>query len=65
MPVSKTVDGSSNLSTRAEKLKKMKKYIIESIDELKNKVTWPSWAELQSSTILVAISSVIIALIIS
>ena len=43
----------------------MKKYIIESIDELKNKVTWPSWAELQSSTILVAISSVIIALIIS
>jgi preprotein translocase subunit SecE len=48
-----------------KKLKKMKKYIIESIDELKNKVTWPSWAELQSSTILVAISSVIIALIIS
>ncbi|MAC85978.1 MAG: preprotein translocase subunit SecE [Flavobacteriales bacterium] len=43
----------------------MKKYITESIEELTNKVTWPSWAELQSSTILVAISSVIIALIIS
>ena len=43
----------------------MKKYIIESIEELKNKVTWPTWAQLQSSTILVAISSVIIALIIS
>jgi preprotein translocase subunit SecE len=43
----------------------MKKYIIESIQELKNKVTWPTWAQLQSSTILVAISSVIIALIIS
>ena len=38
----------------------MKKYITESIEELTNKVTWPSWAELQSSTILVAISSVII-----
>ena len=43
----------------------MKKYIIESIQELKDKVTWPTWAQLQSSTILVAISSVIIALIIS
>lgn len=48
-----------------KKLKQMKKYILESIDELTNKVSWPSWAELQSSTILVAISSVIIALIIS
>lgn len=43
----------------------MKKYIIESIQELKDKVTWPSMVQLQSSTILVAISSVIIALIIS
>ena len=43
----------------------MKKYIIESIQELRDKVTWPSWVQLQSSTILVAISSVIIALIIS
>ena len=43
----------------------MKKYIIESIQELRDKVTWPSMVQLQSSTILVAISSVIIALIIS
>ena len=43
----------------------MKKYILESIQELREKVTWPSWVQLQSSTILVAISSVIIALIIS
>jgi len=43
----------------------MKKYILESIQELRDKVTWPSWLQLQSSTILVAISSVIIALIIS
>ena len=43
----------------------IKKYILESIQELKDKVTWPKWVQLQSSTILVAISSVIIALIIS
>ena len=43
----------------------MKKYIIESIQELRDKVSWPTWVQLQSSTILVAISSVIIALIIS
>ena len=43
----------------------MKKYILESIQELRDKVTWPTWVQLQSSTILVAISSVIIALIIS
>jgi preprotein translocase subunit SecE len=43
----------------------MKKYILESIQELRDKVTWPTLVQLQSSTILVAISSVIIALIIS
>ena len=43
----------------------MKKYILESIQELRDKVTWSTWVQLQSSTILVAISSVIIALIIS
>ena len=32
--------------------------------ELLKKVTWPSWSELQSSSIVVAISTVIIALII-
>ena len=43
----------------------MKKYILESIQELRDKVSWPTLVQLQSSTILVAISSVIIALIIS
>ena len=39
-------------------------YIKESYDELINKVSWPSWSELQSSSIVVAIATVIIALII-
>ena len=39
-------------------------YIKESYDELMNKVSWSSWSELQSSSIVVAIATIIIALII-
>ncbi len=39
-------------------------YIKDSYDELVNKVSWPSWSELQSSSIVVAIATVIIALVI-
>jgi preprotein translocase subunit SecE len=39
-------------------------YIRESYNELVNKVTWPSWANLQSSTILVLVASIILALVI-
>lgn len=39
-------------------------YIQESVDELFNKVSWPTWSELQSSAIVVMIASVIFALII-
>ncbi|MGB1216453.1 MAG: preprotein translocase subunit SecE [Saprospiraceae bacterium] len=39
-------------------------YIRESYDELANKVTWPSWSSLQSTTIVVLVATVIITLII-
>ncbi len=39
-------------------------YIKESYNELLNKVTWPSWPNLQSSTILVLVASLILALLI-
>lgn len=39
-------------------------YIKESYNELVNKVTWPTWASLLSSTRLVLVASLIIALII-
>ncbi|TVR36588.1 MAG: preprotein translocase subunit SecE [Cryomorphaceae bacterium] len=42
----------------------MKAYIIESYEELVHKVTWPTWKELQSSSILVLIASIIIALLV-
>ncbi|GAA4239351.1 preprotein translocase subunit SecE [Postechiella marina] len=37
-------------------------YIKESFGELKNNVTWPTWAESQSLTILVAVFSIIFSL---
>jgi len=39
-------------------------YLSETKNELVNKVNWPTWLELQSSAIVVLISSVIIALIV-
>jgi len=42
----------------------IKTYFEESYNELMHKVTWPTWSDLQSSAILVMISSVIIALVI-
>ena len=37
-------------------------YIKESFDELKNNVSWPTWAEAQSLTVLVAVFSIIFSL---
>jgi len=39
-------------------------YIKESYIELTQKVTWPTWRELQTSAVLVVIASIIIALVI-
>ncbi len=39
-------------------------YIKESYVELAKKVAWPSWAQLQSSAILVMVASLIFALVI-
>lgn len=39
-------------------------YIEESFNELKTKVTWPTWNQLQSSAIVVLVASLIFALII-
>jgi preprotein translocase subunit SecE len=39
-------------------------YIKESYIELTEKVTWPTWRELQSSAVLVLVAALIIALLI-
>jgi preprotein translocase subunit SecE len=42
----------------------MKTYFEESYSELVHKVSWPTWKDLQSSSIVVLIASAIIALLV-
>jgi len=39
-------------------------YIKESYDELMHKVSWPTWAELQGSAIVVSVATLIIAILV-
>lgn len=39
-------------------------YIKESYNELVNKVTWPTFGQLQNSTVVVMVASVIFALVV-
>jgi len=39
-------------------------YVKESYVEMTEKVTWPTWRELQNSAILVLVAAIIIALVI-
>jgi|TARA_B110000438_G_C15268913_1_gene417462 preprotein translocase subunit SecE len=39
-------------------------YIEETINELTNKVSWPTWDDLQASSIIVLTTSIILSLII-
>ncbi len=45
-------------------MNRIKAYFDEVADELLRKVTWPSWAELQESAIIVMIATVIFALVV-
>lgn len=45
-------------------MQKIGNYFAESWDEIKNKVSWSSYSELQSSAILVLVASTIFALVI-
>jgi preprotein translocase subunit SecE len=45
-------------------MEKVKNYLLDSIEEVRNKVSWPKFNELQSSAILVLVASLIFALVI-
>jgi len=45
-------------------MEKVKEYVLASYNELVNKVTWPTLAELQSNTILVLVASLLIAFVV-
>lgn len=56
----------SNPTARAkiDDMSKVKEYINETVTEMTHRVTWPTWKELQSNTIIVVVASVLISLII-
>lgn len=65
--VSKTADLGSNPGARANvkiKMNKLREYLRLSTDELVNKVSWPTWEDLQESTVIVMVASMLIALVI-
>ncbi len=41
-----------------------KSYVTESYNELVHKVTWPTWSELQNSSIVVMVAAIIIGLVV-
>jgi preprotein translocase subunit SecE len=43
-------------------MSKVTGYISEAFEELKTNVTWPSWADVQKYTVIVAIVSIVFAL---
>ena len=43
-------------------MSKIKEYFSETATEMVHRVTWPTWKELQSNTIIVVVASVLIAL---
>lgn len=45
-------------------MKKIIAYIKDTYNEMLHKVSWPTWAELQESAIVVSVASLIIAVIV-
>jgi preprotein translocase subunit SecE len=44
-------------------MSKVLNYFSEAFEELKSNVTWPEWAEVQKLTIVVAVFSIVFALL--
>jgi len=64
-PESRLQSGSKEASQLVQILKKMsnfKNYVSESYSELKNHVTWPTWAEGQKLMVIVAVFSILFSL---
>ncbi|HAP35454.1 MAG TPA: preprotein translocase subunit SecE [Bacteroidetes bacterium] len=45
-------------------MSKIKSFVLGSIDEIRNKVSWPVYSELQSSSMLVLTASFVFAVVI-
>ena len=51
------------VQNKEKTMAKITNYVSDAFTELKDNVTWPEWAEVQRLTIIVAVFSVIFALI--
>ncbi len=45
-------------------MKKIRAYLHETYDELIQKVSWPTWSDLQNSAVVVSVASLIIAVVV-
>lgn len=45
-------------------MEKIKLFFIEAYDELLNKVTWPTWPELQQSAMIVLVAAIVISFLV-
>jgi preprotein translocase subunit SecE len=45
-------------------MSKFRNYIEESVNELVHKVSWPTWPELQESSVIVMVASIIFAIVV-
>ena len=53
------------INLKQHKMNKITHYFKESYKELTEKVTWPNWEQLQQSTMIVLVSTLVITAIIS
>ena len=54
----------SEINKYSRTMEKIRAYIQDSYNELVNKVSWPTWAELQGSAIVVLVATLIFGLVI-
>lgn len=52
------------MNLKSENMKKIATYIKESYKELSEKVSWPTWPQLQQSTMIVLAATLVIAFIV-
>ena len=45
-------------------MEKVKRYIGDTVEEMKHKVSWPKYTELQTSSVLVLVGSVVFAIVV-
>jgi preprotein translocase subunit SecE len=45
-------------------MEKVKKYISDTVEEMRHRVSWPKYSELQNSSVLVLVGSIVFAIVV-